>query len=111
MKTSSNSPKKKTRLPVEIALVILVLAAVAVAILITGPTDDTVNPVPATATPIPTSFHSLPRGHGQSKPDAIASDGRRHHRSSHRHGYPVDRNRVGASTFLETQTTLIRRGS
>jgi hypothetical protein len=60
MKTSSNSPKKKTRLPVEIALVILVLAAVAVAILITGPTDDTVNPVPVTATPIPTSFTLSP---------------------------------------------------
>lgn len=60
MKTSSTSSKKKIGLPVQIALTILVLVAVAVAIFITGPTDDTVNPVQPTATPIPTNFELSP---------------------------------------------------
>lgn len=68
MKTSPNPSKKKARYPVQIILVILVLAAVVVAVLITGPTDDTVNPVPPTATPIPTAFALSPVVTGKPNP-------------------------------------------
>lgn len=57
---------KKNRFPVQIILGILVLLAIAAAILITGPTDDTVNPVPPTPTPVPTSFTPSPIAAGQS---------------------------------------------
>ena len=53
-RSASNSNGKKRQLPIQIILGILVVAAVIVAILVTGPTDDTVNPVPPTATPVPT---------------------------------------------------------
>ena len=53
-RSASNSNGKKKQLPIQIILGILVVAAVIVAILVTGPTDDTVNPVPPTATPVPT---------------------------------------------------------
>ena len=59
---------KKNRFPVQIFLGILVLITIAAAILITGPTDDTVNPVPPTATPVPTSFTPSPMAAGQSNP-------------------------------------------
>jgi len=53
MKTKPESKNKplKRRLPIQLLLGILVLIAAVAALLITGPTDDTVNPVPATPTP------------------------------------------------------------
>lgn len=68
MKTSHNSSKKKIGLPLQIGLVIIVLVAVAVGIIITGPTDDTVNPIPPTITPIPTSFDLAPVVKENTKP-------------------------------------------
>ena len=59
---------KKNRFPVQIFLGILVLIAIAAAILITGPTDDTVNPVPPTPTPVPTSFTPSTLAAGQDPP-------------------------------------------
>ena len=59
---------KKNRFPFQIFLGILVLIAIVAAILITGPTDDTVNPVPPTATPFPTSFTPSPMVAGQANP-------------------------------------------
>jgi len=56
MKPQRKPTSRKSRFPVQIILGILVVVAVAYAILITGPTDDTVMPVPPTATPIPTEF-------------------------------------------------------
>ena len=53
MKTKSESSNKpsKRRLPMQLLLIILVLIAVVAALLITGPTDDTVNPLPTSRTP------------------------------------------------------------
>lgn len=59
---------KKNLFPVQIFLGILVLIVIAAAILITGPTDDTVNPVPPTPTPVPTSFTPSPMAAGQTNP-------------------------------------------
>ena len=53
MKTNPESKNKssKHRIPLQLLLVILVLIAVVAAFLITGPTDDTVNPQPTTRPP------------------------------------------------------------
>ena len=51
MNNSSPTSKLRNRLPVQIALALLVLVGTFYAILITGPTDSTVNPVPVRITP------------------------------------------------------------
>ncbi len=57
MTKSQGKPlSKKFRFPVQVLLGILVLAAIAYAIMVTGPTDDTVVPVPPAHTPVPTAF-------------------------------------------------------
>jgi len=56
MKSQPKPTTRKNRFPVQIFLGILVALAVIYALLVTGPTDDTVVPVPPTPTPIPTEF-------------------------------------------------------
>jgi hypothetical protein len=60
MKNSSPSSKTRNRLPGQIVLALLVLAGTFYAILITGPTDSTVNPVPTKITPSTTGVQNSP---------------------------------------------------
>lgn len=50
--------EKKTErtIPFRLIFILLVIAAVLVAVFLSGPTDDTASPIPATPTPLPTSY-------------------------------------------------------
>lgn len=58
MKKSKNN--KFSIISLRFLLIVLVVAAVVIGIIIGGPTDNTASPIPATATPYPTSFNLTP---------------------------------------------------